>query len=176
MVSLSAVIDFKFAIINCKFAVYLKFKAAGFLLVSLVPSTQFRQGFRATHRLQREPQLSAEATGVLHQVYTALLRLLPTAKHYTDAQLHGTMKLTTYFTLLMYCCISRTEKLMFGQHFIQLWHLFHPKLSEPSIPAHHNKQTLLAFWNHVCTDCPENVQLMLQNAHVTKNIAFNYIL
>lgn len=64
----------------------------------------------------------------------------------------------------------------FGQYFLQLWHLFHPKLSEPSIPAYHNKQALLAFWNHVCTDCPENVQLMLQNAHVTKNIAFNYIL
>lgn len=195
--------------LNCEnFKLYINFiyhfLAAGFLLVSLVPSTQFRQGFRAAHRLQREPQLTAEAQGVLHQVYNALLRLLPAAKHYTDAQLHGTMKLTTYFTLLMYCCISRTEKLMvnetlrnlnfnyflrifivylsilnifqFGQHFLQLWHLFHPKLSEPSIPAHHNKQTLLAFWNHACTDCPENVQLMLQNAHVTKNIAFNYIL
>ncbi|KAJ8971929.1 hypothetical protein NQ314_000472, partial [Rhamnusium bicolor] len=149
---------------------------AGYLLVSLVPSSPFRQGFRATHRLNREPQLSSEAQTVLHQIYTALLRLLSAAKHYTDMQQHGTMKLTTYFALMMYCCISRTEKLMFGQYFIQLWHLFHPKLSEPSIPAYHNKQALLAFWNHVCTDCPENVQLMLQNAHVTKNIAFNYIL
>ncbi|XP_018562913.1 ubiquitin carboxyl-terminal hydrolase 34 [Anoplophora glabripennis] len=149
---------------------------AGYLLVSLVPSSPFRQGFRATHRMNREPQLSVEAQAVLHQIYTALLRLLPAAKHYTDMQQHGTMKLTTYFALLMYCCISRTEKLMFGQYFIQLWHLFHPKLSEPSIPAYHNKQALLAFWNHVCTDCPENIQLMLQNAHVTKNIAFNYIL
>ncbi|XP_074042316.1 ubiquitinyl hydrolase 1 puf isoform X2 [Leptinotarsa decemlineata] len=149
---------------------------AGYLLVSLVPSTAFRQGFRATHRSNREPQLTSEAQAVLHQIYTALLRLLSGAKHYTDMQQHGTMKLTTYFALMMYCCISRTEKLMFGQYFIQLWHLFHPKLSEPSIPAYHNKQTLLAFWNHVCTDCPENVQLMLQNAHVTKNIAFNYIL
>ncbi|CAH1163705.1 unnamed protein product [Phaedon cochleariae] len=149
---------------------------AGYLLVSLVPSSAFRQGFRATHRSSREPQLSAEAQAVLHQIYAALLRLLPAAKHYTDMQQHGTTKLTTYFALMMYCCISRTEKLLFGQYFIQLWHLFHPKLSEPSIPAYHNKQTLLAFWNHVCTDCPENVQLMLQNAHVTKNIAFNYIL
>ncbi|XP_044746055.1 ubiquitin carboxyl-terminal hydrolase 34 isoform X3 [Coccinella septempunctata] len=151
--------------------------AAGYLLVSLVPSTPFRQGFRATHhRLQREAQLTPEAQVVLHQIYTGLLRLLLGAKHYTDMQQHGTMKLTTYFALLMYCCIGRTEKLLFGQYFIQLWHLFHPKLSEPSIPAYHNKQALLAFWNHVCTDCPENVQLMLQNAHVTKNIAFNYIL
>lgn len=92
--------------------VYTLFLAAGYLLVSLVPSTQFRQGFRATHRMQREPQLSNEAQAVLHQVYTGLLRLLSSAKHYTDMQQHGTMKLTTYFALLMYCCISRTEKLM----------------------------------------------------------------
>ncbi|XP_060516947.1 ubiquitin carboxyl-terminal hydrolase 34 isoform X2 [Cylas formicarius] len=149
---------------------------AGYLLVALVPSTPFRQGFRASHRVTREPQLTSEAQSVLHQIYTALLRLLPAAKHYTDMQQHGTMKLTTYFALMMYCCISRTEKIMFGQYFLQLWHLFHPKLSEPSIPAYHNKQALLAFWNHVCTDCPENVQLMLVNGHVTKNIAFNYIL
>lgn len=86
--------------------------AAGYLLVSLVPSAPFRQGFRATHRMQREAQLTNEAQAVLHQVYTGLLRLLSSAKHYTDMQQHGTMKLTTYFALLMYCCISRTEKLM----------------------------------------------------------------
>lgn len=86
--------------------------AAGYLLVSLVPSTSFRQGFRATHRMPREPQLSAEAQAILHQIYTALLRLLSAAKHYTDMQQHGTMKLTTYFALMMYCCVSRTEKLM----------------------------------------------------------------
>ncbi|KAK5649017.1 hypothetical protein RI129_003909 [Pyrocoelia pectoralis] len=149
--------------------------AAAYLLVSLVPSTQFRQGFRASHRF-REPHLNSDAQTILHQIYTALLRLLPAAKHYTDHQQHGTVKLTTYFALLMHCCVSRSEKLMFGQYFLQLWHLFHPKLSEPSIPAHHNKQALLAFWNHVCTDCPENIQHMLQNGHVTKNIAFNYIL
>lgn len=68
------------------------------------------------------------------------------------------------------CCLQ------FGQYFLDLWQLFHPKLSEPSIPVHHNKQALLLFWHHVCIDCPENVQLILQNAHVTKNIAFNYIL
>lgn len=93
------------------------FLAAGVLLVSLVPSTQFRLGFRASHRLHREPQLSAEAQTVLHQVYTALLRLLGPAKHYTDMQQHGTMKLTTYFALLMYCCIGRTEKLMVSRFF-----------------------------------------------------------
>ena len=65
---------------------------------------------------------------------------------------------------------------MFGPHFSNLWQLFHPKLSEPSIPVHHNKQALLSFWYNVCVECPENIQLILQNPHVTKNIAFNYIL
>lgn len=93
------------------------FSAAALLLVSLVPSTQFRQGFRAaTHRLTREPQLSPEALAVLHQIYNALLRLLTAAKHYTDMQHHGTMKLTTYFALLLYCCLTRTEKLMVNFH------------------------------------------------------------
>ncbi|XP_068081544.1 ubiquitin carboxyl-terminal hydrolase puf [Anabrus simplex] len=153
--------------------------AAAYLLVSLVPSPHFRQGYRATRHLaspHKELLVGSEAQLVLHQVYTFLLHLLKPARHYTDIQTHGTMKLTAYFALLTYCVVSRTEKLMFGQYFLDLWQLFHPKLSEPSIPVHHNKQALLLFWHHVCVDCPENVQLILQNAHVTKNIAFNYIL
>nr|CAD7454071.1 unnamed protein product [Timema tahoe] len=153
--------------------------AAAYLLVSLIPSPHFRQGYRSARNLispHKELLVPSEAQLILHQVYTLLLHLLKPAKHYTDIQTHGTMKLTAYFALLMYCVISRTEKLMFGQYFLDLWQLFHPKLSEPSIPVHHNKQALLLFWHHVCCDCPENVQLILQNAHVTKNIAFNYIL
>lgn len=156
--------------------------AAAFLLVSLVPSTHFRQGYRSAHRLglgcntSRELQLSPEATLILHKIYTALLRLLQPARHYIDIQTHGTMKLTAYFALLTYCVISKTEKLMFGQYLNDLWTLFHPKLSEPSIPVHHNKQAVLLFWYHVCSDCPENVALILHNPHITKNIAFNYIL
>ncbi|XP_011269828.1 ubiquitin carboxyl-terminal hydrolase 34 [Camponotus floridanus] len=156
--------------------------AAAFLLVSLVPSTHFRQGYRTAHRLNlgcnssRELQLSPEATLILHQIYTALLRLLQPARHYIDIQTHGTMKLTAYFALLTYCVVSKTEKLMFGQYLNDLWTLFHPKLSEPSIPVHHNKQAVLLFWYHVCSDCPENVAMILHNPHITKNIAFNYIL
>lgn len=92
--------------------------AAAFLLVSLVPSTHFRQGYRSAHRLNlgcnssRELQLSPEATLILHQIYTALLRLLQPARHYIDIQTHGTMKLTAYFALLTYCVVSKTEKLM----------------------------------------------------------------
>lgn len=92
--------------------------AAAFLLVSLVPSAHFRQGYRSAHRLglncatTRELQLSSEATLVLHQIYTALLRLLQPARHYTDINTHGTMKLTAYFALMTYCVISNNEKLM----------------------------------------------------------------
>ncbi|XP_049955909.1 ubiquitin carboxyl-terminal hydrolase 34 [Schistocerca serialis cubense] len=149
--------------------------AAAYLLVSLVPNPHFRQGYR-TRSPYKDVPVCPEAQVVIHQIYNLLLRLLKPARHYTDIQTHGAMKLTAYFAVLTYCCTSRTEKLMFGQHFLDLWQLFHPKLSEPSIPVHHNKQALLLFWHHVCVDCPENVQLILQNAHVTKNIAFNYIL
>lgn len=54
--------------------------------------------------------------------------------------------------------------------------LCQPKLSEPAIATNHNKQALLSFWHNVCMECPENVRLVVQNAVVTKNIAFNYIL
>ena len=72
--------------------------------------------------------------------------------------------------------LGPAEKLLFEPHFPNLWQLFHPKLSEPAIPVHHNKQALLHFWYTLCQDCPENVKLILSNPLVTKNIAFNYIL
>ncbi|XP_014226620.1 ubiquitin carboxyl-terminal hydrolase 34 isoform X1 [Trichogramma pretiosum] len=156
--------------------------AAAFLLVSLVPSTPFRQGYRNAHRLgmgmnsHRELSLTQEATQILHQVYSALLRLLQPARHFTDISQHGTSKLTSYFALMTYCVVSNQEKIMFGPYLNDLWTLFHPKLSEPSIPVHHNKQALLLFWYHVSNDCPENISLILQNPHITRNIAFNYIL
>lgn len=65
---------------------------------------------------------------------------------------------------------------MLGPHIKTLWDLFHPKLSEPSVPAHHNKQALLAFWHHATVDCTENAQQVVNNSEITKNIAFNYIL
>lgn len=49
---------------------------------------------------------------VLHQVYHALLDHLKVAKNYVDVPTHGTSKLTCYFSILNYCTISRTEKLM----------------------------------------------------------------
>lgn len=166
---------------------------AALLLVSLVPSNHFRQTYRSARSMltpQKEIpsilmfclrstvcfQMSGEALIVMHQIYDLLLRLLKRAKLYVDPTGHGTTKLTSYFAVMTYSLISRSEKLMFSPYFLDLWNLFQPKLSEPAIPVHHNKQALLIFWYQVCIDCPENVKLIVQNSHVTKNIAFNYIL
>lgn len=152
------------------------------MLVSLVPVQSFRQNFRATshhkiviHNPLREIS-SGEAQTILHSILNILLKLLRSAKNYTDISTHGTVKLTSYFSLMTYCMISKTEKLMLGPHIKTLWELFHPKLSEPSVPTHHNKQALLAFWHHATVDCPENAQIVANNVEITKNIAFNYIL
>ena len=112
----------------------------------------------------------------LHQILNFLFGLLPNAKHYTDLHTHGTAKLVAYFQTMTHFLLGPTEKLMFEPHFVNLWQLFHPKLSEPAIPVHHNKQALLHFWYTLCLDCSENVRLILSNPMVTKNIAFNYIL
>ncbi|XP_051939696.1 ubiquitin carboxyl-terminal hydrolase 34 isoform X4 [Hippocampus zosterae] len=153
--------------------------SAAYLLVSLIPSSSFRQMFRSTRSLHlptRELPLPPDTTAVLHQVYNLLLGLLGRAKLYVDAGVHGTTKLVQYFSFMTYCLISKTEKLMFSLYFMDLWNLFQPKLSEPAIATNHNKQALLSFWYNVCVDCSENVRLVVQNPAVTKNIAFNYIL
>ena len=154
--------------------------SAAFLVVSLVPSAHFRQAFRSARGVpspHRDTLLSrGEETECLHQILEFLYGLLQNLRQYTDLQQHGSGKLVAYFQTMTHFLLTRTEKLMFGPHFGNLWQLFHPKLSEPSIPVHHNKQALLSFWYNVCVDCPENIQLILQNPQVTKNIAFNYIL
>ncbi|CAD6995071.1 unnamed protein product [Ceratitis capitata] len=154
--------------------------AAAYLLVSLVPSQPFRANFR-THSLHKLSahvyrDLNSDAQIILHNIINLLLRLLRPARAYADIGIHGTTKLTTYFSLLSYCMVSKTEKLMIGPYMRALWDLFHPRLSEPSVPAHHNKHALLAFWHHSIVDCPENA-LIVANCHeITRNIAFNYIL
>ncbi|XP_041355094.1 ubiquitin carboxyl-terminal hydrolase 34-like isoform X3 [Gigantopelta aegis] len=153
--------------------------AAAYLLVSLIPSNHFRQSFRSARSMlspHKELPMSTEALMVLHQVYEHLLSLLSRARLYVDPAVHGTTKLMCYFAVMNFCLISRVEKLMFGEYFLDMWQLFQPKLSEPQISMHHNKQTLLLFWHQVCLDCPENVKLIVSNPHVCKNIAFSYIL
>ena len=166
-----------------------------------VSSVDFLLGNSAEHSKEQKEQLET-----LHEILGFLFGLLPKAKQYTDLQLHGSAKLVAYFQTMTHFLLSRREKLMFcrknvkveagnitefnddetekssseegsgSSHFDNLWSLFHPKLSEPSIPVHHNKQALLNFWYNLCSDCPENVHLILDNPSVTKNIAFNYIL
>lgn len=90
--------------------------AAAYLLVSLVPSQSFRANYRATslklpiQTAQRE--LSGDALMVLHTILNLLLRLIRPARSYTEISLHGTGKLTAYFSLMTYCMVSRTEKVM----------------------------------------------------------------
>jgi len=127
-------------------------------------------------QIHPQREMSSEAQGVLHSILSTLLKLLRHARNYTEISQHGTLKLISYFGLMTYCMVSRTEKLMLGPHIRTLWDLFHPKLSEPSVPAHHNKQALLAFWHHATLDCPENAQIVATCPEITKNIAFNYIL
>ncbi|XP_060805071.1 ubiquitin carboxyl-terminal hydrolase puf isoform X2 [Amyelois transitella] len=156
--------------------------AAALLLVALVPSQHFRAGYARTrqphhsHHAHHLAKLPDTAHHTLHQVYTMLLGKLKAARKYTDIAVHGTVKLTAYFGVMSYCVVSRVEKLMFGQYFNDLWDLYHPAISEPSVAVHPNKQALLTFWHAVCLDCPENVQLAVSNPRVIKHIAFNYIL
>ncbi|XP_055847912.1 ubiquitin carboxyl-terminal hydrolase puf isoform X2 [Episyrphus balteatus] len=156
--------------------------AASYLLVSLIPSTPFRAHFRtySLHKMNNtiiSPRdLNSDAQIILHNIISLLLRLLRPARSYADIGIHGTTKLTSYFSLLTYCMVSKTEKLMLGPYMRSLWDLFHPRLSEPSVPAHHNKHSLLAFWHHSILDCPENAQIVANCPEITRNIAFNYIL
>ncbi|RWS07088.1 hypothetical protein B4U79_12772 [Dinothrombium tinctorium] len=155
--------------------------AAALLLISLVPNNIFRQSYYKSPRtLIMQPKdgmdLTNEAVITIQQIFTCLLQLLKNAKSYVDPQTHGTAKLTSYFAVMSYCLVSRNEKLMLVPYFNDLWNLFQPKLSEPAIAVNQNKQSLLYFWYQACIDCPENVRCIVQNSHVTKNIAFNYIL
>lgn len=153
--------------------------AAAYLLVSLVPSQSFRANYRAHHKMSlhtAQRELNGDAQIVLNTILTLLLRLLRPARAYTDITVHGTTKLTAYFTLMTYCMVTKNEKQMLGQHLKVLWELFHPRLSEPSVPVHHNKQALLVFWHHATNDCPENALLIANCPDITRNIAFNYIL
>lgn len=45
--------------------------------------------------------------------------------------------------------LSKHEKLLLGPHFTDLWQLFHPKLSEPSIPVHQNKQVSFDYETNI---------------------------
>ncbi|XP_059621857.1 ubiquitin carboxyl-terminal hydrolase puf [Phlebotomus argentipes] len=155
--------------------------AAAYLLVCLVPSQSFRANYRVSshHKLMlhgQQKEFSGEAQLIAHNILNLLLRLLRQARNYTEIGSHGTAKLTAYFTLMTYLMVSKTEKLMLGSHIRALWDLFHPRLSEPGVPAHHNKQALLAFWHHATTECPENAQIVVNCPEITRNIAFNYIL
>lgn len=84
--------------------------------MSLVPSQSFRANYRAVslklpiHASHRE--LTGEAQMILHTILTLLLRLLRPARAYTEIIVHGPNKLSAYFSLMTYCMVSKTEKIM----------------------------------------------------------------
>lgn len=90
--------------------------AAAYLLVSLVPSQTFRANYRSTslklplQAPQRE--LSGDAHIILHTILNLLLRLLRSARAFTEISVHGTGKLTAYFSLMTYCMVTKSEKVM----------------------------------------------------------------
>ncbi|XP_065067715.1 ubiquitin carboxyl-terminal hydrolase 34-like isoform X1 [Rhopilema esculentum] len=151
---------------------------AAFLLVSLVPNPHFPQAFRARSfaQPQKEWKMSAETKLVLHKIYIYLLDLLKNLRKYADASQHGTTKLVSYFSVLNYSLVSQEEKLMFTPYSADLWQLFYPKMTEPDIAVHFNKQALLTFWFHVCISCEENIRFITETPEVFQNIAYNYIL
>lgn len=63
-------------------------------------------------------ELSNDAQIILHNIINLLLRLLRPARTYADISAHGTTKLTSYFSLLGYCMVSKTEKLMVNDNFL----------------------------------------------------------
>lgn len=92
------------------------FLAAAYLLVSLVPSQSFRANYRATSlklpMQNQQRELSGEAQEILHNILNLLLRLLRPARGFTEISVHGTGKLTAYFSLMTYCMVTKTEKIM----------------------------------------------------------------
>ncbi|KAI5706705.1 hypothetical protein M8J75_010579 [Diaphorina citri] len=153
--------------------------AAAYLLVSLVPNTHFRQGYRSARGFtspHKEAALVPETQRILHMVLNACLKLLSTAPQYIDATPPTSSRLVQYFTVLNYFSMTRNEKLMLRNYMEDLWKLFHPKLSEPTIPINLNKQSLLIFLFHASVDCPENINALLQSPDIVKNLPFNYIL
>ncbi|XP_027055599.1 ubiquitin carboxyl-terminal hydrolase 34-like [Pocillopora damicornis] len=153
--------------------------ASAYLLVSLVPNSHFRQGFRSRSfsAPHKEMVLSKDALSILHEIYKMLLNLLPRARKYcVDRNIHGTTKLVSYFAVLNYCLVSKTEKEMFTPFCTELWRLFHPLMSEPNIAVHPNKQALLIFWFHACISCEKNIDFITENSSVAANIPLNYIL
>jgi len=154
--------------------------SAAFLLVSLVPTMHFRQTFRTSRtppsQLRDAIAQTTDGLDIIKQILEFLLGLLKSCKQYIDMNCHGTTKLVSFFQVMTHFLLSKTEKQLLRPYFQDLWGLFHPKLSEPSVPVHQNKQALLHFWYTATLDCVDNVRLILNNPHVVKNIAFNYIL
>jgi hypothetical protein len=167
--------------------------SAAFLLVLLLLTPHFRQTLCTLRNLPSQVRDTVKANDSLdtdRRILEFLISLLKNCKECVDISCHETTmlvpyfqemthentKLVSYFQEVTHLLPSKHEKLIFGYYFQDLWQLFYPKLSEPSILVHQNKQALLNFLYSATVDYPENIKLLLTNPHVVKNIAFSYIL
>ncbi|OTF76682.1 hypothetical protein BLA29_001605 [Euroglyphus maynei] len=152
------------------------------LLISLVPSSDdsFRQNYRPfrsfPYTINKEISLNKESITIIDQLFSYLLGLIKKVKIYSDSQSQHTQRLTNYFFVLTYLMINTKQKRLFIAHFNDFWMLFQTKLSEPAIPIHQNKQAFLMFLYVACHECKDSIKCIVQNPHVYKKIAFNYIL
>lgn len=87
--------------------------SAAVLLISLVPNNHFRQSYKSSRVMPMHARdsidLPNEALAVIQQIFKCLLNLLKRAKIYADAQTHGTMKLVSYFAVLIYCLSAQSS-------------------------------------------------------------------
>lgn len=152
------------------------------LLISLVPSSDnsFRQNYRPfrsfPYTINKEIVLNKESSTIIDQLFSYLLGLIKKVKIYSDSHSPNTQKLSNYFFVLTYLMVNTKQKRLFIAHFNDFWMLFETKLSEPAIPIHQNKQAFLMFLYVACQECKDSIKCIVQNPHVYKKIAFNYIL
>ncbi|ALC45917.1 CG5794 [Drosophila busckii] len=122
--------------------------------------------------------IAHDNTRVRNAAASLLVALVPSQAFRANFRAHSQHKLLTVQPHTYREINSEAQIVLhqIGSFMRSLWELFHPRLSEPSVPAHHNKHALLTFWYHSLVDCPENATLVANCPEITRNIAFNYIL
>ncbi|XP_062502356.1 ubiquitin carboxyl-terminal hydrolase 34-like isoform X2 [Corticium candelabrum] len=142
------------------------------LLASLVPSPFFRQMFRSKALPLSITQLQPGNQETVQKLFKLLLYLIERAKKYVK---HDTDGLVAYFNLMTTCLVSKSEKLMVREHFLDLWRIFQD-LAAIEVPINQSKQAVVQFWYYLSKDCSENLDLIVKNEVVSNSIGFCYIL
>mmetsp|Transcript_9290 Transcript_9290/g.23283 ORF Transcript_9290/g.23283 Transcript_9290/m.23283 type:complete len:1090 (-) Transcript_9290:298-3567(-) len=83
-------------------------------------------------------------------------------------------RLVPYLKLLRWLVQAGMDRLKFTPFFNAFWDLF-LQIENIHIDMDENKKELVAFWNEVCTDCPDNVRLITGNAQLHNAIMDFYV-